>query len=143
MEPSIGLSDRELKIRYKKYVNHWKCEPEPDDSTIDEVTDLKITPGIHLNLALIFNGNLVGAVNIDGFSHVMVLDKIADETFVFKNTHSDNRKVEIDVDDEAAPDAFYFIHISVKRSQLREPQAMQKSNSTAESTDSNPDAVQF
>ena len=104
---------------------------------------MKITAGSHLNFVSILYENSVGAVNIDGFSHVMVLDSISDENFVFKNTHSNNRKVEIDVYDEAAPDAFYFIHISVKKSQLREPQTMQKSNSTAESTDSNPDAVQF
>ena len=85
----------------------------------------------------------VGAVNESGSSHVMVLDKISNGKFIFKNTHSNNKQIEIDVDDETAPDVFYFVHISVKRSQLREPQTIEKTSSTASSTDSNPDTVQF
>ena len=135
--------ERQLKIRYKKYVNHWKCRPEPGDSTIDEAADLKITPGILLSDYKSRMRVSVGAVNENGSSHVMVLDKISNEKFIFKNTHSNNKQVEIAVDDETAPDVFYFVHISVKKSQLREPQTIEKTSSTASSTDSNPDTVQF
>ena len=41
----------------------------------------------------------------------MVLDKMQDGKFVFKNTHEDNKQVEIPVDHKHAPEEFFFVHI--------------------------------
>ena len=41
----------------------------------------------------------------------MVLDTIRDGKFIFTNTHSDNKKFEIEVGLDDAPKEFFFVHI--------------------------------
>ena len=41
----------------------------------------------------------------------MILDKIADGNFIFKNTYAENKQVQIAVDADEAPEEFFFIHI--------------------------------
>ena len=45
--------------------------------------------------------------------HAMVLDTMRDGKFIFKNTYSAEKKVEIEVDHENAPDEFFFVHIQL------------------------------
>ena len=41
----------------------------------------------------------------------MVLDKIHDNKFVFKNTYEENKQVRMPLDHEDAPEEFFFVHI--------------------------------
>ena len=43
----------------------------------------------------------------------MVLDTMRDGKFIFKNTHSAERKFEIEVGHDNAPDEFFFVHIQL------------------------------
>ena len=43
----------------------------------------------------------------------MTLDIIRDGQLVFKNTHSNNKKFEIQVDHENSPDEFFFVNIEL------------------------------
>ena len=45
----------------------------------------------------------------------MVLDKMENGNFIFKNTYSDDKQVEMAVDAEEAPDEFFFINIDYKK----------------------------
>ena len=62
--------------------------------------------------------------------HAMVLDTIRDGKFIFKNTHSDNKKFEIEVGLDDAPKEFFFVHIILDLSrfdQIRQKLAKKKS----------------
>ena len=48
----------------------------------------------------------------------MVLDTIKNGKFIFKNTHSDNKKFEIEVNHNDAPDEFFFVHIELDMDRL-------------------------
>ena len=48
----------------------------------------------------------------------MVLDKMHNGKFVFKNTHEDNRQVEMAVGHKDAPDEFFFVHIKLELNRL-------------------------
>ena len=79
----------------------------------------------------------VGAININGGSHVLVLDTvekitrenqsedydIGDVQMIFKNTHDDEgngqpKKFTINAKSQRAPDVFYFVHIDVDLDQI-------------------------
>ena len=47
------------------------------------------------------------------YSHAMILDKITNRQFLFKNTYSDNKKFTISVDDENSPDELFFVHMEL------------------------------
>ena len=53
-----------------------------------------------------------------GSPHAMVLDTIRDGKFIFKNTHSDNKKFEIEVNHDDAPEEFFFVHIKLDLSRV-------------------------
>ena len=58
-------------------------------------------------------GYLVGSVQLEADDgslspHAMVLDTMRDGEFIFKNTYSVEKKFEIEVDHENAPDEFFF-----------------------------------
>ena len=55
-----------------------------------------------------------------GALHAMVLDTITDGKFIFKNTHSDNKKFEIEVNHNDAPDEFFFVHIKLDLNRLEQ-----------------------
>ena len=44
----------------------------------------------------------------------MVLDKISNGKFIFKNTYEDNKQVKIAVDADEAPEEFFFVNIQKK-----------------------------
>ena len=48
----------------------------------------------------------------------MVLDTMRDGKFIFKNTYSAEKKFEIDVDHQNAPDEFFFVHIQLDLDRL-------------------------
>ena len=48
----------------------------------------------------------------------MVLDTIKDGKFIFKNTHSNNKKFEIDANHTDAPDEFFFVHFKLDLARL-------------------------
>ena len=43
----------------------------------------------------------------------MILDTISDSKFLFKNTHAENKQVQIPVDADEAPEEFFFLHIKL------------------------------
>ena len=51
----------------------------------------------------------------------MVLDKIDNETFIFKNTYEEDKPVEIPMNDKDAPREFFFVHINYKKTNSRKP----------------------
>jgi len=60
----------------------------------------------------------VGSVKFMGYPHAMVLDTIKDGKFIFKNTQSENKKFEIEVLYDDAPEEFYFVHLKLDLSRL-------------------------
>ena len=50
--------------------------------------------------------------------HAMVLDRMRDGKFIFKNTYSAEKKFEIEVDHENAPDEFFFVYIQLDLGRL-------------------------
>ena len=54
-----------------------------------------------------------------GNPHVMVLDTISGGNFIFKNTYADNKKVEMAVDAEEAPEEFFFVHIVCEKTSFK------------------------
>ena len=62
---------------------------------------------------------LVGSVQLEADDgslspHAMVLDTMKDGKFIFKNTHSADKKFEIEGNHENAPDEFFFVHIQLE-----------------------------
>ena len=45
----------------------------------------------------------------------MVLDTIYNGKFIFKNTHEDNKQVEMAVDAKEAPEEFFFVNIKYNK----------------------------
>ena len=75
------------------------------------------------DIYLIIKEYLVGSVQFaapDGSRspHAMVLDTMRDGKFIFKNTYSAEKKYEIEVDHNDAPDEFFFIHIQLDLDRL-------------------------
>ena len=67
--------------------------------------------------------------------HAMVLDTIRDGKFIFKNTYSAEKKFEIEVDHENAPDEFFFVHIQLdtdRLDQIRQREAKRSRKRKAE-----------
>ena len=55
-----------------------------------------------------------------GFPHAMVLDTIQEGKFIFKNTRSENKKFEIEVNHNDAPDEFFIVHIKLDLTRLEQ-----------------------
>ena len=53
-------------------------------------------------------------------SHAMILDKIRDGQFIFKNTDSEKKKFTIPVDHENAPDELFFVHMELTDEKITE-----------------------
>ena len=58
-------------------------------------------------------------------SHAMILDKISNRQFVFKNTYSENKKFTIQVDHENSPDELFFVHMELTDEKIAEIQQRQ------------------
>ena len=63
---------------------------------------------------------LVGSVIFNGCPHAMVLDTMKNGKFIFKNTRSNNKKFEIEVNHNDAPDEFFFVHIQLDFDRLNQ-----------------------
>ena len=114
----IGLADTDVKVFYTTYINDFKRQLRPNEHSIRTAIDEKLTPGTLSDLDSILKGYLVGSVQFvapDGSRspHAMVLDTMRDGKFIFKNTYSAERKFEIEVGHENAPDEFFFVHIQL------------------------------
>ena len=57
----------------------------------------------------------------------MILDKIRDGQFIFKNTYSENKKFTIRVDDPNSPDEFFFVHVELTDEKIAEVRQNQSS----------------
>ena len=58
--------------------------------------------------------NLVGVAPYKGRPNAMVLDVIDNQEFIFKNTYESDKQVRVAMDDEDAPEEFFFVHINYK-----------------------------
>ena len=56
---------------------------------------------------------------MNGGPHAMVLDKIFDGKFVFKNTYVENKQLKLAIDADEAPEDFFFLHINYTPSSLK------------------------
>ena len=48
----------------------------------------------------------------------MVLDTMKDGKFIFKNTYSHQKRFEIEVNHDDAPDEFFFVHVELDLDRL-------------------------
>ena len=110
--PGLNLSDNHVKVTYTRYVNNYKKNSKPNDKTIDDAMKDRLTPGCKFKaLQHSEKYNLVGSARYKGSDHAMVLDKIHDGKFVFKNTYEENKQVQMPLGHEDAPEEFFFVHI--------------------------------
>ena len=119
------------------YHNTYKeIEIGPNDLSLEDAVKQELTPG----KMKFYSKNLilkVGAIDINGGSHALVLDtvekitqysqcegyEIGDVKLIFKNTHDDEKngkpkKYTINAKSARAPDIFYFVHIHVDLDQI-------------------------
>ena len=70
----------------------------------------------------VFNSLLVGSLKSahGDFSHALILDKIRNGEFIFKNTNSENKKFTIPIDDPYSPDEFFFVHMELTDEKIAE-----------------------
>ena len=66
----------------------------------------------NLKLSKILKTCLVGTVLYNSGPHDLVLDKIHNGKFVFKNTYVKDKQLEVAVDAIEAPEEFFFVHIN-------------------------------
>ena len=63
------------------------------------------------------------------FSHAMILDKMRDGNFIFKNTNSEDKKLTIPVNHENSPDELFFVHMELTDKKIAEIQQRQNHDS--------------
>lgn len=137
----LNLPRSSVRVCYKAYHNTYKgIQLRPNDLSLDDAVNQKLTP--------------VGAININGGVHTLVLDtvekitrenqsdgyNIGDVRLIFKNTHDDEendqpKKYTINANSERAPDVFYFVHINVDFDQIQDNTSDSETSSSSESSE--------
>ena len=132
MGSNLILLRSSVRVCYKLYHNTYKgIEIGSNDLSLEDAVKQELTPG---KMKFYFKNLIlkVGAIDINGGSHALVLDTVekitqynqskgydvGDHKLIFKNTYDDEengkpKKFTINARSAKAPDVFFYVHIDV------------------------------